>query len=384
MRQKTLLIIGAGEMQVPIIKKAKSLNIRTIVTDISENAPGSVYADIFKVADTHDQDINLKIATDYSIDGVLTTSDYPVNTVSCICERLNLPGPSISAAQLCTDKFLQREILKKSAIHVPDFKLVNVNDVGNLDLSLFSFPLIVKPVDSSASRGVTKVFSRWELNSSLDIAFKYSKIGKVIIENFIDGEEYSIECIVKDGITNIIAITEKTTDGESDICFVETRHIVPAYLSLDLVEKITAYVRVVIKIIGLDNSASHVEIKIENGRPVLIEIAARLGGDFITSDLVPLATGIDMQENVIKLALGEMLNLTPSHQKFAGIQFINAENYKDVVHYLNHRHEHLIKHKVENFGNKRLTNSLDRLGYFIVCKDTRSELLAVLNLEYEN
>lgn len=151
---KRLLILGAGEMQVPVIRKANDMGLHTIVADMDANAPGMGYASEPVLVSTMDKEGVLECAKRHSVDGILTTSDAPVNVVSYVGEQLGLPSMSTEVAKICTNKYLQREMFAANGIDVPFFMLCDKDtDLGTLQ----DYPYIVKPVDSSASRGVKKV-----------------------------------------------------------------------------------------------------------------------------------------------------------------------------------------------------------------------------------
>ncbi|WP_460283975.1 ATP-grasp domain-containing protein [Clostridium botulinum] len=379
---KTLLIIGAGQFQVPIIKRARQLGYKTIVTDYDCNAKGFEYADIALTISTLDKEKTLEVIKDYKVDGVLTTSDLPVRTVAYVCEKLNLASIPYKAAIICTNKFLLRECMRENNIATPRYCLVDKNEQKFIcdKLEQFKFPLIIKPVDSSASRGVIKLENKQSIKGAYNESVIYSKSGQVIIEEFIDGNEYSVEALTQNGETCIVAITEKTTSGYP--YFVEERHIVPANLKEKEEEQIKEIVKKCINAIGLDNSASHSELKLTPNGPVIIEIGARLGGDYITSDLVPLATGINMIDYAIRLSLGVNINIDSRCNKFSGIQFIVPYNYESI--YNNYEilknDKNIIRCEMDKYDtNNDFKNSLDRLGYYISQGKSREELECTLN-----
>lgn len=381
--RKKLLILGGGEMQVPVIEKCKSLGFYTIVTDMSEQAPGFRFADLSLIMDTNDTSATLNAAKENKVDGILTTSDAPVNTVAYVCHELNLFGLSKKSAEISTNKVLQREILKENDFKTPGYKKIKDSNEINSKTWEMSFPVVVKPVDSSASRGVCKVSVFEELNEAVANALSFSKSGVVVIEEFIEGREYSIESLTQNGITYIIAITEKGVVGNSSY-FVEERHIIPADLTQEKSIEIEQYVKQIMVLFNIDNSATHIEIKMTKTGPVLIELGARLGGDFIASDLVPLATGVDMLENVILIALGQPIKINKTKQCFSGIQFLHKDNYHQAVK-ASLKLNFAEKWEFKQFKDAPLKNSLDRLGYFIVEEEnSRKELLRKLNLEVDD
>ncbi|BDR72880.1 hypothetical protein K144316041_15880 [Clostridium tetani] len=377
---KTILILGAGQFQVPLIKKAKELGYKTIVTDYDSKAEGFKFADIALHISTLDKEKTLQVAKRYNIDGILTTSDFPVRTVAYVCEKMNLIGLSSRAAEISTDKFLLRECMKKNNIPCPRYLLVNdKKDICNKKLEGFEFPLIIKPVDSSASRGVCKVYNLQELKLAYEESYHYSKSGKVILEEFLDGPEYSVETLTQNGTNNIVAITEKHTSGYPHS--VEDRHIVPAYLNKEQEYKIKDMVNKIINAIRIDNSSSHAEIKLTEKGPVLIEIGSRLGGDYITSDLVPLSTGIDMLENIINISIGKELKLSNEEIKYSGIQFITYENYEKVKsNEINIKKDSsIMKFYFDHNKKNELKSSLDRSGFYIARSNNKDELINTLD-----
>ena len=301
-----IFVLGAGQMQVPIIKKVKERGDYCIVADFDKYAPGMKYADVALSVSTNDRDAVLVAAREYAVNGILTTSDYPVNVVAFVARKLSLPAMSVEVAKICTDKYLQRQLFSENRINCPFYKLI----AGGEDLvALDDFPYIIKPIDSSASRGVKKVNNRDELMDYFPVACSFSKSGKVIVEKFVEGREFSVETLSQDGRTFIIAITEKITKGEEQGFFVEDAHLIPANLSVAEKCLIETEVLKAISVIGVNNCPTHTEVKLNADGAWIIEIACRLGGDNITSDLVPLATGVDMLENLIRLSIGEPVDI---------------------------------------------------------------------------
>lgn len=372
-----LMILGAGEMQTPIIKKAKDLGHYVISIDRDANAIGNKFADCPLEIDTNDLDGIIDAARKLKIDGILTTSDYPIRVVAEVCDKFNLKGPNKNAAKISTNKFLMREHLAKHNFNVPKYKIIsNEDDINNI---LF-FPAVIKPLDSSGSRGVKKVYTIDEFLAAYTNTKNNSRTNDVLIEEYIEGPEYSVETLSQNGVTHIIAITEKTTQGKDGVYFVENRHFIPADLTDIQINQISETVIKLIDSLNLGDSASHTELKLSDKGIFIIEIGARLGGDFITSDLVPLATGIDMLENVINLALGHPIVVVPKKLKFSGIQFVTSENYELVNNFIDKNAAQLIRYNLVDFTEKELESSFDRLGYFIAVSDTREELLNLLNL----
>jgi len=373
---KKLLILGASEIQLPIILRAKELGYFTIVADYNPKAIAFAFADKQLIISTNDIPALIKVAKDNNIDGVLTTSDYPVRSVAHICNELGLSGLTIKSAELCTDKYLLRQHLAKNQFLVPKFQIIESREsINGIDF----FPCVIKPVDSSGSRGVQKVHTLSELFDAYELSMQYSNSDSVIVEEFIDGEEFSVETLTQNGVTTIVAITAKTVLGEKGIYFVEDKHVIPANISNEDESAISETVIKVINSLDLGNSPTHTELKISSKGIFIIEIGARLGGDFITSDLVPLATGVDMLGNAINIALNKKIDTSNTIKKYSGIQFITTENYKLAENFLKVKNPLVVKYLIKPYKDVQLKSSFDRLGYFIVQANSREQLNKTLN-----
>ena len=378
---KSLFILGASEIQVPVIRECKRLGHRAVVADYNADAPGMRIADVSLAISTNDISAILAAAQQYAIDGILTTSDYPVRTVARVCRELGLHGLPEDAATISTDKYLQRELLRSNGFCCPRFFRIAQPEALSLVPAHVPFPMIIKPVDSSASRGVSRVDDLSRLDAAYTLARSFSRNGSVIAEEFVSGREFSVEVLIQNSRVEIIAITEKSTGGDGYLFFVEEQHIVPASVTEIEANAIRDTVRRAVIAAGLNDCASHTEVKLSSSGPVIIEIAARLGGDFITSDLVPLATGVSMLENVLRIALGEEIKTRQQWSRFAGIRFVTPETHERAK-----SHFELICNDPRVCGlemhekpdGATLRSSLDRLGHCIAVGNTRQELLAIL------
>lgn len=374
---KKLLILGAGIIQVPSIKKAKDCGYYTVVADYDPKAPGFKYADKASTVSTIDKEAVLALAKEEQIDGILTTSDYPVNVVAYVGKKLSLPAMSQDVAEICTNKYLQRTLFLNNNIKTPFFKLCGESQ----DLDEFKeFPYIVKPSDSSASRGVKKVLNSEELRNAFKEALSYSRTKRVLIESFIEGREFSVETLTQDGFTHIVNITEKITKGEELGYFVEDVHLEPARLTNEEKNLITDEVLGALSVIGFNNCPSHTEVKLNEKGAYIIEIACRLGGDYITSDLVPLSTGVDMLDNLIRLAMGKPIDAVQKINKVSFIQFLNQDNYYDCLKFIESNKDKIFRYEIETKHDRPIKSSLDRMGYIIMQVDDYAEYNKIMNL----
>jgi biotin carboxylase len=222
-------------------------------------------------------------------------------TVNYIANILNLIGNSLEATLISTDKYEMRKALSSNNIPCPRFSFYEVDSFKNNEG--FEFPLIVKPTDRSGSRGVTKVSSINEVNKAIRKALDNSINKRVIVEEFIKGKrEFSVECISYEGKIYPLAVTDKVTTGAPYFCEIE--HHQPAKISDELKNKLFQLTTDSLQTLGLKNGASHAEIILdENDNLYIIEVAGRMGGDFIGSHLVELSTGFDFLMATVDIAL---------------------------------------------------------------------------------
>lgn len=358
---KKILVLGAGIMQIPVIKKVKEMGYTPIIADYAVNAPGFKYSDKNYIVSTLDYEGILSLAQKEQVDGILTTSDAPVQVVARVAKQLGFNAMSEETAEICTNKLKQRILFKENNIGCPDFVIVHTD---SRDMTFSSFPCIVKPVDSSASRGVSIADNVDELRKAIDYAFVFSKSETVLVEQFIGGREFSVETFTQNKKTTIVAITEKHLLDNG--YFVENIHIEPADITSCEVELIQKEVMNAIASVGLDNAPSHTEVKLWKGKVYIIEMACRLGGDYITSDLCPLSTGVDMLENLVKVSVGEMINVNHKKSRSAAVQFINNFNYDSCKLYIEMNKDKIVRYEIEPYSERTIKNSLDRLGYIII------------------
>lgn len=372
---KKIMILGAGIVQVPVIKKVRNLQYKTIVVDVNPDAPGMQYGDVALAISTNDYEKVLKAAKDYEIDAILTTSDFPVNNVAAVAAELNLPAMTPETAKICTNKFLQREFFSKNGISHPFYRLINSTDEVK---DLTNYPYVIKPISSSGSRGVFMVNNFPELEEKFQETQSYSSDTKLLVEQYIGGREFSVESLTQNNHTSVIAVTEKITRGEEFGAFVEDLHMIPARITAEEEKLIADEVRNLIAKLGVDNCPTHTEVKLYEGKVFVIEIACRLGGDFITSDLVPLHSGIDMLENLVNISVGKPIEINKTINKTACIQFLNSDNYFRCKEFVSTGNSLIVRSEIEEYHNNPVLNSNQRMGYIIMQASRKEEIEEVL------
>lgn len=303
-KMRKLMIVGASVLQLPAIKKAKEMGLEVAVVDYNPQAVGISYADKYYNASTMDEGAVVRAAEDYRPDGILTlASDMPMRGVAKSSEKLGLHSISYETAVMATDKYHMIKAFEANNVPCSWYFLVeNKDQLRSLEDKL-TYPCIMKPTDNSGSHGVVEVNSFADLMRLYEYSHSCSRRGAVIVEEYLDGPEVSVEVMVIDGKVNVLQITDKLTTGAP--FFVELGHSQPSMLPEDVKEQIRDVACRACQAVGINMGPAHVEIKVTKDGPKMIELGARMSGDNITTSLVPLSTGIDMVKATIQLALGE-------------------------------------------------------------------------------
>ena len=363
---KKISIIGANDFQRQLILKAKEMGLETHVFAWEDGAIGKNDADYFYPISIVEKDIILEKCSEIGIDGICSiASDLAVLTVDYVAEKMGLNANSIECSEIATNKYKMRNAFKKNGDPIPRFIEVSENDT--FDISNFSFPLIVKPTDRSGSRGITKIISAQELTNAIQNACAESFEHKAMIEEFVEGKEYSVECISFHGKHTLLAVTEKITTEAPH--FIETGHNEPAPVNAKMIENIKSVVFHALHSLLITEGASHSEIKIDDdGNIKIIEIGSRMGGDCIGSDLVRISTGYDFTKMVIEVALGQAPNfIKVVEPRKAAVRFIFSEKDLDVCEAMLQNGWVLERKFIEHdFDGHEITDSSNRYGYYIM------------------
>lgn len=364
--KKNLAIIGASYLQLPLIEKAKEMGYTTHVFAWAANDVGEKAADYFYPISVIEKEQILEVCKKIGICGICSiASDVAVITVNYVAEKMNLPGNSIASTGKCTNKHLMRQAFEQNGDPSPkSFLIENEADIEALNLR---YPAIVKPTDRSGSRGIYKVNSAKEAKEVLAESESESFEKKALIEEFAEGQEYSVEHISYKGTHYFLALTQKYTTGAPH--FIETGHLEPAPVSDKILEKVKNTISHALDSLEIKNGASHSEIKIDTlGNIRIIEIGARMGGDCIGSDLVKYSTGYDFVRMVVQVACGEEPDFTkvcdPTPVESL---FIFNQHDIDVLHDLEENHPdkiiRIVDYHPENIG--QTTDSSNRAGCYI-------------------
>lgn len=385
MEKKSVLVFGVGELQKSIIGRAHKKGLFVVGIDPCADAFCKNDVDAFEIVGGQDYGGTIDVAKKYSINAIVTAAtDKPLVMMARVAKELQLPFYSVETAQWSTDKYQMKQRFIDGGVPCAKGKLIKSVE----EAQGFFFPVIVKPRDNSGSRGVKLCRNIQELQSCMDEALQYSHKDSVLVEEFIEGQEYSIESLHFDGKTEVIQFTEKkTTEFPYNV---ELGHKQPANLSEEKKENIKNIICKIANALHFENCPSHTELKINERGIFVIETSPRLGGDYITSTLVPLSTGINMEDQLLSIALGEPVDINTGRiEKASGICFFSlaegcisdiddrineAKNWKGVVDFY-------LKLKAGEKVNK-ITSSLNRYGQFIVSAENYGLVNKYLS-EYE-
>ena len=383
--KKAVLVFGVGPLQESIIKRAKLMGLYTVGIDPVATATCRDAVDAFEVVGGQDYEGTCAVVEKYGIDAIVTAAtDKPLVMMARIAEKYGFSFYSVETAQWSTDKFQMKQRFLEGGVPCAKGSLVkSVEETADM-----VYPVIVKPRDNSGSRGVKLSRSKEELAASMSEAFEVSKLDTILVEEFIEGPEYSIEGLHYDGKAEVIQFTEKkTTEFPYNV---ELGHKQPANLTDEQKNTIREIVSKIGKALKFENCPSHTELKINERGIFVIETSPRLGGDYITSTLVPLSTGISMEDQLLHIALGEKVDITTGRfDKASGVCFLNLpcgkviaidDAIKEVGTWPNVK-EFSTSLKVGDEIHP-ITSSLNRYGQFIVQAENREDVDQIID-QYE-
>lgn len=311
MKQKTLLIIGAGVEQIPAITLAKKMGLYVITSDLNPNAPGFKYANNYFIASTYDSEQTVKEAIRFNknvrkINGVITiASDIPL-TVAKTAKALGLPGNTIETATLAQDKLLMKEHFRNYGVPIPYFiQIQNKNQLKKI-VKERDFPLVIKPPDSRGARGVLLL----NKNTNIDWAYEYSKsfspTGRIMIEEFLEGPQISTESFIYDNFSITPGIADRNYGylNKYSPFIIENGGTVPSQLPQTVQDAVKKTAELAASVLGIKRNSAKGDMVFTKTGPKVIEIAARISGGYYATNEIPLVTGVNLVKHVIEVSLG--------------------------------------------------------------------------------
>lgn len=311
---KKILLLGGSAQQVVAIETAKRLGYYTVLCDYLTDNPGQYVADKFYLVSTTDKETVLKVAQNEQVDGILAyASDPAAPTAAYVAEKMGLPGSPYESVEILCNKDQFRAYLKEHGFCTPEAKgYTDVNEaLADIQNGFFRYPLIVKPVDSSGSKGVSRVDSFEEARDRLEYAMSYSRGHRIIVEEFVEKYGYQIagDGLSVDGKLVFRYFANDHFDSRCKNPFVPVAASFPYNMPADVQNKIHDTIQRLLTLLGMRTSTYNFDMRIDRHYNVyLMEVAPRDGGNYIPQ-AIRHATGVDLVECSVKAAMGEKIDI---------------------------------------------------------------------------
>ncbi len=314
------MIIGGGLLQYSAIIAAKKMGYQVIVTDYNPEVIGMKEADIPIIMSTRDIEGSVRVAKSQNeitpINGVLTVGTDASMTVAAVANALNLPGNKFEDAEAATNKIKMRTRFKEYGVPSPVFLPIWSLSDAKKACKVLKFPVVIKPADNMGARGVMRIDNLNQLADAFQFTKSASPSGELLIEEYMEGPELSIDAIIYNNEVTFTGIADRII--EYPPYFIETGHTMPSNLSRETQDEACAVMRRGITALGLTIGAAKGDIKITKKGAMIGELAARLSGGFMSAYTYPLSTGVDLMRAVIEISLGqEPGNLEPLFNRVA-------------------------------------------------------------------
>lgn len=312
MRNK-LLLLGGSRYILPVIEAAHKLGVYVITCDYLPDNIAHKYSDEYWNVSIIDKDAVLAVACENKIDGVMSFACDPgVVTAAYVAEKMGLPscGPYESVCIL-QNKARFRQFLSENGFNVPMAKGYSSLDDAIKDISLFHWPVIVKPTDSAGSKGVTRVDAPEKLKESIEYALHFSHSGEFIVEDFLEkiGCSSDTDSFSVDGELKFVSFSAQRFDESCENPYTPSAYTWPATISQRHQEELTNEIGRLLKLLGMKTSIYNIETReCTDGKAYIMECSPRGGGNRL-AEMLRYATGEDLIEAAVLAALGEKVNI---------------------------------------------------------------------------
>lgn len=301
-------MLGGSIYQTYAIKEAVKLGYYVITCDYLPGNPGHKFAHEYHNVSTTDKEAVLTLARELKVDGVVAyASDPAAPTAAYVCEKLGLPTSPFRSVEILSKKHLFRKYLADNGFNVPKANSYTRFEEAEQDLKNFHLPVMVKPVDSSGSKGVNKLTDPAQLKAFFEDALSYSRDKIVLIEEFIvkNGPQISGDAFSVDGKLVFHCLGNEFYSTKVDKDFAPLGECWPTVMPQEVIDTLAEDLQRLITSLGMRSNAYNVEaIYSTDGKVYILELGARSGGSLIPQ-VTALATGVDMVPYVIKAAMGE-------------------------------------------------------------------------------
>lgn len=387
---KKILLLGGSAQQVVAIQTAKELGYYTVLCDFLTDNPGQYEADKFYLVSTTDKDAVLKVAMDEKVDGVLAyASDPAAPTAAFVAEKLGLPGSPYKSVEILCNKDLFRKFLAENGFCTPVAKGYEdeTNALEDLKEHYFRYPVIVKPVDSSGSKGVGRINSYNEAEEKIRYAMSFSRGKRIIIEEFVEKFGYQI---AGDGLSvdGKLVFRYFANDHFNSACvnpFVPISASFPYNMPADVQNKIHNEIQRLLDLLHMQTTTYNFDMRIDKDYNVyLMEVAPRDGGNYIP-DVIRYATGVNLVECAVKAAMGEQINLPEvnpqGYYSYYAVHSLKSGILQDVV-FSEKAKEHILEnHLVKKSGDRieTFTGANTTLGCLVMKFNNMDEMLYMMD-----
>ena len=315
MSMKKIMVLAGGNDQCALIEELRRYfngEVEIILADMSDKVKAIAYADKFVQVSTMDRPAVLKVAEQENIDYILTAcGDQPLSTMAYVSDQLGTPTylTEQEVRDLTNKRYMKDKMIENA---IPTAKHIYIDKTWNGEMPAFEYPLVVKPVDSNGSKGVKKVFTSDELESSLKEAFSFSISGDVIIEEFKSGEELSCDFYVENGIAKTLSITasKKIKENEKSFTIIQSYYPAPVNYSE---ERVLEIAQQIVNAWGLKDTPLLVQMIVNENEYNVLEFSARMGGGS-KYHLIQVLSGVDIMKIYVEMVMGEKPHVEPSKQ----------------------------------------------------------------------
>lgn len=377
--RKNIMVLGAGALQIPLINRVIQKGYNPVVVSLHSDEPGMQMVKDTILADFVDEELMLQYARQYNIAGIVTDqTDLPVRAIAYVSEQMGLPGIGYDTACLFTDKFRMREKCRELGIATLEYKLVDSYAETREFFMNLAKPVIIKPLHNQGSKGVYKVSTLSELEDKFYEAERYSQGDKILLEEFVKSkEELVIEGVALDGWCENLVCGDTHYFNIPDV-FSARQRIFPSVKNSEIVEQTLSLNKRIIEGFGLKRGLTHGEYIVSDGKVYLIEIAARGGGVYISSDIVPLMTGFDTTSFIIDIATQQTVKRPIIEEKSKVVCYTAFFLPEGVVKSVNGIEEILSKSYIHHnnlsalIEGKRIKKNTDKTSRFFMVLEAES------------
>lgn len=388
---KKILMLGGSAQQIVAIETAKKLGYYTVLCDYLTDNPGQFYADKFYLVSTIDKEAVLKVAMEENVDGVLGyASDPAAPTAAYVAEKMGLPGSPYDSVEILCNKDLFRKYLKEHGFCTPEAKgYTDIYEaIRDLEHGYFHFPVIVKPVDSSGSKGVERIDNAKDAEEKIRYAMSFSRGKRIIIEEFVEKLGYQI---AGDGlsINGKLVFRYFANDHFNSMCknpFVPISASFPYEQPEEIQEKIHAEIQRLLESLNMHTSTYNFDMRIDKDYNVyLMEVAPRDGGNYIP-DVIKYATGVDLVECAVKAAMGEHIDVDSFGKPEGFYSYFAVHSMEDGiledVEFTEEGKKHILEnHLVKKSGDEisAFTGANTTLGCLVMKFDTYDQMIHMMD-----